>query len=109
VLGNEPRIGENRTAYRVLVDKTERKRPLQRHRRRWEDNIRMDLKYIGWEGVKSIITKKMYVSPSTFKLHYEVNTHYLVPETGNFMKYRKESLLVHVKSINAVYGQSMIL
>jgi hypothetical protein len=63
VLGYEPRIGENRTAYRVLAGKTERKRPLQRHRRRWKDNIRMNPKDIGWEGVKSIITKnKIYVS-----------------------------------------------
>ena len=57
-MGNEPRLGENRSACWVLVVKTERKRPLMRHRRRWEDNVRMDLKDIGWEGVKSIITKK---------------------------------------------------
>jgi len=110
VLRNEPRISENRPAYWVLVGKTERKRALQRHRRRWEDNIRMDLKDIGWEGVKSIITKrKIFVSLSTFNLYYEVNIQYLVSETGNSMKYRKESLLVHIKPKNAVYGQDMIL
>jgi len=58
VLGNESRLGEIRSAYWVLVDKTERKRPLHRHRRRWEDNNRMDLKDIGWEDMKSIISKK---------------------------------------------------
>jgi hypothetical protein len=35
--------GEIRNAYRILVGKPEGKRPLGRYRRRWEDNIRMDL------------------------------------------------------------------
>jgi hypothetical protein len=39
-----------RKAY-ILVDKPERKRPLGRPKRRWEDNIRMDVREIGWEGV----------------------------------------------------------
>jgi hypothetical protein len=36
---------------RVLVGKPDGIRPLGRARRRWEDNIRMDLKEIGWDGV----------------------------------------------------------
>jgi hypothetical protein len=36
--------GEGRGIYRVLVGKPERKRPLGRPRRRWEDNIKMDLR-----------------------------------------------------------------
>jgi hypothetical protein len=36
-----------RSAYNILVGKPEWKRPLGRARRRWEDNIRMDLKEIG--------------------------------------------------------------
>jgi hypothetical protein len=36
-------MGERRDVYRVLVGKPERKRPLGRLRRRWEDNIKMDL------------------------------------------------------------------
>jgi hypothetical protein len=39
--------GEGRIVYRVLVRKPEGKRPLGRPRRRWEDNIRMDLKEVG--------------------------------------------------------------
>jgi hypothetical protein len=38
-------------AYRILVGKPEGKRPLGRPRRRWEDNIRMDLREIGWVGM----------------------------------------------------------
>jgi hypothetical protein len=38
-------------AYRILVGKTEGKRPLERSRHRWEDNIRMDLREIGWGGM----------------------------------------------------------
>jgi hypothetical protein len=36
--------------YRVLVGKPEGKRPLGRPRCRWEDNIKMDLQEVGWEG-----------------------------------------------------------
>jgi hypothetical protein len=45
------RNGEKRNAYRILVGKPEGKRPLGRPRRRWVDNIKMDLREIGWDGV----------------------------------------------------------
>jgi len=41
--GNVARMGERRGVYRVLVGKVEGKRPLGRPRRRWEDNIKMNL------------------------------------------------------------------
>jgi hypothetical protein len=44
-------MGEMRNAYNILVGKPEGKRPFVRARHRWEDNIRMDLREIGWEGV----------------------------------------------------------
>jgi hypothetical protein len=40
-----------RNAYNILVGKTKGKRPFGRPRRRWEDNVRMVLKEIVWEGV----------------------------------------------------------
>jgi len=40
-------MGEGRGVHRVLVGKLEGKRPLGRPRRRWEDNIRMDLQEVG--------------------------------------------------------------
>jgi hypothetical protein len=46
--------GEKRNAYRTLVGKTECKRPLGRSRHRWVDNIKMDLREIGWDGVNWI-------------------------------------------------------
>jgi hypothetical protein len=45
------RIGEKRNAYRLLVGKLEGKRPLERLRRRWVNNIRMDLVEVGWGDV----------------------------------------------------------
>jgi hypothetical protein len=46
--------GEGRGAYRVLVGRPESKRPLGRPRRRWEDNIKMDLREIGIDGANWI-------------------------------------------------------
>jgi hypothetical protein len=46
--------GEGRGAYRVLVGRPEGKRPLGRPRRRWEDNIKMDLEDIGIYGANWI-------------------------------------------------------
>jgi hypothetical protein len=48
--GHVARKGETRTAYRILVEKPEGKRPLGRQRRRWVDNIKIDLREIGWDG-----------------------------------------------------------
>jgi hypothetical protein len=39
---------ERRGSYRALVRKPEERRPLGRPRRRWEDNIKMDLREVGW-------------------------------------------------------------
>jgi hypothetical protein len=49
--GHVAHMGEMRNALNVLVGKPGRKRPLGRSRRRWERNIRMDLREIGWDGV----------------------------------------------------------
>jgi hypothetical protein len=46
--GNVASIGEKRYAYTILVEKPEGKRPLGRQRRRWVDNIKMDLREIEW-------------------------------------------------------------
>jgi hypothetical protein len=42
-------MGEKRNAYRILVGKPEEKRQLGRPRRRWVDNIKMDLREIEWD------------------------------------------------------------
>jgi len=47
--GHVARMGEERGVYRVLVGKSEGKRPLWRPRRRWVDNIRTDLQEVGCE------------------------------------------------------------
>jgi hypothetical protein len=48
--GHVARLGEKMNAYRILVGKPG-KRPLGRPRRRWVDNIKMDLREIGWNGM----------------------------------------------------------
>jgi hypothetical protein len=47
-------VGERRNAYKTSVEKPEGKRPLGGRRHIWEDNIRMDLKEIWWEGLDGI-------------------------------------------------------
>jgi hypothetical protein len=49
--GHVARMGETSNAYRILVAKPEGKRPLGRPRRRWVDNITIDLGEIGWDDV----------------------------------------------------------
>jgi len=49
--GHVERTGERRVAFKVLMGKSEGKRPLGRRRRRWEDNIKMDLQEVGWVGM----------------------------------------------------------
>ncbi|KAJ4441594.1 hypothetical protein ANN_11450 [Periplaneta americana] len=48
--GHVARMGESRNAYRVLIGRPERKRPLESPRRVWEDNIKMDLREVGYDG-----------------------------------------------------------
>jgi hypothetical protein len=49
--GHVARMGEGKVVYRVLVGKPEGRRPLGRPRRRWEDNVRMNLQEVGCECV----------------------------------------------------------
>jgi hypothetical protein len=49
--GHVARIRETRNAYRIFVGKPEGKIPLGRQRRRWVDNIKIDRREIGWDGV----------------------------------------------------------
>jgi hypothetical protein len=49
--GHVVRMEQERNVYRILVGKPEEKRPLGRPRRRWVDNIKMDLRKIGWDGM----------------------------------------------------------
>jgi hypothetical protein len=46
--------GEGRRVYRVLVGRSEGKRPLGRRRHRWEDNIKLDFREIGIDGANWI-------------------------------------------------------
>jgi hypothetical protein len=43
--------GEKTNTYRILVGKPEKMRPLGKPRRMWVDNIKMDLREIGWDGM----------------------------------------------------------
>jgi hypothetical protein len=49
--GHVAQMGEKRTAYRLFMGKSERKRPLGRRRRKWVDKVKMDLLEIVWGGV----------------------------------------------------------
>jgi hypothetical protein len=53
-VGHVARMGEGRGVYMVLVGTREGKRPLGRYKRRWEDNIKMDLREIEIDGANCI-------------------------------------------------------
>jgi hypothetical protein len=53
--GHVARMGKGRGAYRILVERPEGRRPLGRPRRRWEDNIIMDLQEVGWGAWTGLI------------------------------------------------------
>jgi hypothetical protein len=48
-------MGEKRNSYRLLVGKPEGKRPLGTPRRRWADNIRLDLREVGWGDAAGLV------------------------------------------------------
>jgi hypothetical protein len=49
--GHVARMGAKRNACRILGERSEGKKPLGRLRRRWVNNIKMDLREIGWDGL----------------------------------------------------------
>jgi hypothetical protein len=49
--GHVTRLREKKNAYRILGGKSEGKRPTGRPRRMWVDNVKMDLREIGWDGM----------------------------------------------------------
>ena len=53
--GHLARMEEDRSAFKILTGKPSEERPLGRHRRSWEDNIRMDLKEIGINARNGLI------------------------------------------------------
>jgi hypothetical protein len=52
--GHVARMGEGTDAYRILVGRPDGKRPLVRPRRRWDNNIKMDLQEVGWGSMNWI-------------------------------------------------------
>jgi len=50
-VGHVARVGDRSGVYRVLVGKPDGKRPRGKSRRRWEDNIKMDLQEVGFGGM----------------------------------------------------------
>ena len=83
--GHVAGMGERRDVYRVLVGKTEGKRPLGRPRRRQEDNIKMDLQDVGCGGRRSHLHRASITLNNRLVLFRETTTVYC-KDNGN--KYR---------------------
>jgi hypothetical protein len=66
--GHVARIGAKRNAYRILVGKPEGKIPLGRPKRRWEDNIIMNPREIGWGGMDWIVDQWRTLSNTVMNL-----------------------------------------
>ncbi|KAJ4436763.1 hypothetical protein ANN_16895 [Periplaneta americana] len=95
--GHVARMGESRNAYRVLVGRPEGKRPLGRPRRRWEDNIKMDLseeedkcdspiaKTISRSLMKKITSINITLLKRKLRLHYKQQSPYRPVSIGCFL------------------------
>jgi hypothetical protein len=53
-------MGHKRNAYRILLGKPEGKKLLRRPRRRWVNNIKTDLREIGWDGMDWIVWAQLH-------------------------------------------------
>ena len=81
--GYVARMGDWRGVYRVLVGKPEGKRPVGRPRRRWEDNIKMDLQVVGYGGMERM---ELAQNRDRWRTLVTVVTNIRVPENaGNFL------------------------
>jgi hypothetical protein len=56
------RMGNKPNAYRILVEEPGGKRPIGRPRCRWEDNMKMDLKEIGWVVWTGLVALRLRIS-----------------------------------------------
>jgi hypothetical protein len=97
--GQVARVGEMTNVYKILVGKPEGRRPLGRRRRRWKDNIKLDLKAKGCEGADSIYLSRQgpvagscehgnglsgYIKGG--ELFEQLNDCYLLHGAGNYLK-----------------------
>jgi hypothetical protein len=70
------RMGEKRNAYRVLVGKTEGRRPLGRPRRKWVDSIKMGFREIRWNPK---VYYRVHISPPLVHVLSQINSIHTIP------------------------------
>jgi hypothetical protein len=94
------RMGEERKVYKVLVGKSEGKRPPGRPRRRWEDGIRMDLREIGLGGCgldstghSSLMIEAVRTSETSVDNHF--TRQYIPEDNSEHHTRRRENLKSH--------------
>jgi len=106
-VGRVVRIGDWRDAYRISVGRHEGKRPLGRPRRRWEDNIKMDIQEIVWAWIDlaQYMNKWRDTAKAIMILRIPQNLGNFLTSSGN-ISYSKRTLLHGVSLLdNISWGQ----
>ncbi|KAJ4435738.1 hypothetical protein ANN_18355 [Periplaneta americana] len=101
--GHVARMGESRNAYRMLVGRPDGKRPLGRPRRRWEDNIKMDLRVVGYddrEWINLAQDRDQWRAYVKATMNLRLPTRLLLYKTSSVVKETEANLLTAAATIS---------
>jgi hypothetical protein len=86
--GHVAHMGDVRSAYNIVVGEPEQKRPFGRPRHRWEDNIMMDIREIGWAMLSVCFMFINFV--------FQIFSFFVIEYPTSFMSYTVQIISIHL-------------